>query len=159
EKDHNVVLTEEGIERAQELAGVGSFYDPANIDWPHHVDQALKANFLYKKDKEYVVDQGEEGPEIVIVDEFTGPKMPGRRWSDGPHQAVEAKEGLQTREENQPLATITYQNFFRLYDKLAGMTGTALTEAPEFVKIYNLDVITIPTNRRLRRGTTDDLIY
>ena len=159
EKDHHVVLTEEGIERAQELAGVGSFYDPANIDWPHHIDQALKANYLYKKDKEYVVDAGEEGPEIVIVDEFTGRKMAGRRWSDGLHQAVEAKEGVQIRAENQTLATITYQNFFRLYKKLSGMTGTALTEAPEFMKIYNLDVVTIPTNRRLRRATTDDFIY
>jgi preprotein translocase subunit SecA len=159
EKDHHVVLTEEGIERAQELAGVGSFYDPQNIDWPHHIDQALKANYLYKKDKEYVVDAGEEGPEIVIVDEFTGRKMAGRRWSDGLHQAVEAKEGLSIRAENQTLATITYQNFFRLYKKLSGMTGTALTEAPEFVKIYSLDVVTIPTNRRLRRPATDDLIY
>jgi preprotein translocase subunit SecA len=159
EKDHHVVLTEEGIERAQQLAGVGSFYDPQNIDWPHHIDQALKANYLYKKDKEYVVDDGEEGPEIVIVDEFTGRKMAGRRWSDGLHQAVEAKEGVAIRAENQTLATITYQNFFRLYKKLGGMTGTALTEAPEFVKIYNLDVITIPTNRRLRRPATDDLIY
>jgi preprotein translocase subunit SecA len=159
EKDHHVVLTEEGIERAQEIAGVGSFYDAQNLDWPHHIDQALKANYLYKKDKEYVVDNGEEGPEIVIVDEFTGRKMAGRRWSDGLHQAVEAKEGLSIRAENQTLATITYQNFFRLYKKLSGMTGTALTEAPEFVKIYNLDVLTIPTNRRLRRPTTDDLIY
>ncbi len=159
EKDHHVVLTEDGIEKAQRIAGVGSFYDPQNIDWPHHIDQALKANYLYKKDKEYVVADGEEGPEIVIVDEFTGRKMPGRRWSDGLHQAVEAKEALQIRAENQTLATITYQNFFRLYKKLSGMTGTALTEAPEFVKIYNLDVVTIPTNRRLRRPTTDDMIY
>src|SRR5262245_30601115 len=159
EKDHHVVLTEDGIERAQELAGVGSFYDAQNLDWPHHIDQALKANYLYKRDKEYVVDNGEEGPEIVIVDEFTGRKMAGRRWSDGLHQAVEAKEGLSIRAENQTLATITYQNFFRLYKKLSGMTGTALTEAPEFVKIYNLDVLTIPTNRRLRRPASDDLIY
>jgi preprotein translocase subunit SecA len=159
EKDHHVVLTEEGIETAQRIANVGSFYDPQNIDWPHHIDQALKANYLYKKDKEYVVDDGEEGPEIVIVDEFTGRKMAGRRWSDGLHQAVEAKEGVQIRAENQTLATITYQNFFRLYKKLSGMTGTALTEAPEFVKIYSLDVVTIPTNRRLRRPATDDLIY
>jgi preprotein translocase subunit SecA len=159
EKDHHVVLTEEGIERAQQFAGVGSFYDAQNIEWPHHIDQALKANYLYKRDKEYVVDAGEEGPEIVIVDEFTGRKMAGRRWSDGLHQAVEAKEGVQIRAENQTLATITYQNFFRLYKKLSGMTGTALTEAPEFIKIYNLDVVTIPTNRRLRRPTTDDLIY
>ncbi len=159
EKDHHVVLTEDGIEHAQKLAGVGSFYDAQNIEWPHHIDQALKANYLYKRDKEYVVDAGEEGPEIVIVDEFTGRKMAGRRWSDGLHQAVEAKEGVTIRAENQTLATITYQNFFRLYKKLCGMTGTALTEAPEFIKIYNLDVVTIPTNRRLRRPATDDLIY
>mgnify|MGYP001451352031 CR=1 FL=1 len=159
EKDHHVVLTEEGIELAQERAGVGSFYEPHNIEWPHHIDQALKANYLYKKDKDYVIDDGEDGPEIVIVDEFTGRKMRGRRWSDGLHQAVEAKEGLRIREENQTLATITYQNFFRLYDKLGGMTGTALTEAAEFLKIYELDVVVVPTNRRLRRTQRDDLIY
>ncbi len=159
EKDHHVVLTEEGIDLAQELAGVGSFYEPQNIEWPHHIDQALKANYLYKKDKEYVVDETDEGPEIVIVDEFTGRKMRGRRWSDGLHQAVEAKEGLQIREENQTLATITYQNFFRQYDKLAGMTGTAVTEAAEFLKIYTLDVLIVPTNRPLRRAQADDLIY
>ena len=159
EKDHHVVLTEEGIDRAQELADVGSFYDPHNIEWPHHIDQALKANYLYKKDKEYVVDDSEDGVEIVIVDEFTGRKMRGRRWSDGLHQAVEAKEGLQIREENQTLATITYQNFFRQYDKLAGMTGTAVTEAAEFLKIYSLDVLIVPTNRPLRRAQSEDLIY
>jgi preprotein translocase subunit SecA len=159
EKDHHVTLTEEGIDRAQELAGVGSFYEPHNIEWPHHIDQALKANYLYKRDKEYVVDDTEGDPEIVIVDEFTGRKMRGRRWSDGLHQAVEAKEGLQIREENQTLATITYQNFFRLYDKLAGMTGTAVTEAPEFLKIYSLDVLIVPTNRPLRRLQSEDLIY
>ncbi len=159
EKDHHVTLTEEGIDLAQELAGVGSFYDPQNIEWPHHIDQSLKANYLYKRDKEYVVDDGDEGPEIVIVDEFTGRKMRGRRWSDGLHQAVEAKEGLSIREENQTLATITYQNFFRQYDKLSGMTGTATTEAPEFSKIYSLEVLVVPTNRKLRRVAEDDLIY
>ncbi len=159
EKDHHVVLTEEGIERAQQLADVGSFYEPQNIEWPHHLDQALKANYLYKMDKEYVVDDAGEGPEIVIVDQFTGRKMRGRRWSDGLHQAVEAKESLQIREENQTLATITYQNFFRQYDKLAGMTGTALTEASEFLKIYTLDVMVVPTNRPLRRDQAEDLIY
>jgi preprotein translocase subunit SecA len=153
------VLSEEGIDRCQELAGVGSFYDAHNIEWPHHIDQALKANNLYKKDKEYVVDDGPQGPEIVIVDSFTGRKMAGRRWSDGLHQAVEAKEGLRLKEENQTLATITYQNFFRLYDKLSGMTGTAMTEAAEFLKIYQLDCVVMPTNRRLRRDSGDDLIY
>ena len=159
EKDHRVTLTEEGIERAQELAGVGSFYDPQNIEWPHHVDQALKANYLYRLDKEYVVDEGAQGREIVIVDQFTGRKMAGRRWSDGLHQAVEAKEGVEIREENQTLATITYQNFFRLYRKLSGMTGTAVTEASEFHKIYNLECMVVPTNRPLRRKQDDDLIY
>jgi len=163
EKDHHVVLTEDGTERIHELLskdlGGGSMYDAANIEWVHHVDVALKGNYLYKRDKEYVVDDEGEGPEVIIVDEFTGRKMKGRRWSDGLHQAVEAKEGLQIREENQTLATITYQNFFRLYDKLGGMTGTALTEAEEFSKIYNLDVISIPTNRRMRRGQAEDLIY
>ncbi len=159
EKDHHVVLTEEGIDRAQELAAVGSFYEPQNVKWPHHIDQALKANYLYQRDKDYVVTDGDDGPEIVIVDEFTGRQMPGRRWSDGLHQAVEAKEGLEIREENQTLATITYQNFFRQYDKLGGMTGTAMTEAAEFHKIYQLDVTTVPTNRRLRRDAAQDLIY
>jgi preprotein translocase subunit SecA len=163
EKDHHVVLTEEGTEKVHELLAPelrgGSMYDAGNIDWVHHVDCALKANNLYKRDKEYVVEDEGEGPEVTIVDEFTGRKMKGRRWSDGLHQAVEAKEGLAIREENQTLATITYQNFFRLYEKLAGMTGTALTEAEEFSKIYNLDVVSIPTNRRMRRGQSEDLIY
>ena len=159
EKDHHVVLTEEGTDRIHELLGVDSIYALENIEWVHHVDVALKANYLYRRDKEYVVEDEGEGPEVTIVDEFTGRKMKGRRWSDGLHQAVEAKEGLQIREENQTLATITYQNFFRLYEKLGGMTGTALTEAEEFSKIYNLDVVSIPTNRRLRRGQTEDLIF
>ncbi len=159
EKDHHVILSEDGIVRAQELADVGSFYDPQNVQWPHHIDQALKANYLYKRDKEYVVADGDHGPEIVIVDQFSGRKMAGRRWSDGLHQAVESKEGLEIREENQTLATITYQNFFRQYDKLSGMTGTALTEAAELLKIYQLDVIVVPTNRPLRRTQMDDLIF
>jgi preprotein translocase subunit SecA len=159
EKDHHVVLTEAGIDRVHELLGVSSIYDKDSIDWVHHVDVALKGNYLYKRDKEYVVEDEGEGPEVIIVDEFTGRKMKGRRWSDGLHQAVEAKEGLRIREENQTLATITYQNFFRLYRKLAGMTGTALTEAEEFSKIYNLDVVSIPANRKMRRTASEDLIY
>ncbi|MGQ0551843.1 MAG: preprotein translocase subunit SecA [Planctomycetota bacterium] len=159
EKEHVCVLSEEGIERAQKLAGVESFYDGANMDWPHHLEQALRAHHIYRLDKEYVVHPGEQGPEIVIVDEFTGRLMPGRRWSDGLHQAVEAKEKLRIREELQTLATITYQNYFRLFGKLAGMTGTALTEAAEFSKIYGLDVLTVPTNRPIVRIDDEDLIY
>jgi preprotein translocase subunit SecA len=125
------------------------------MDWPHHLEQALKAHHLYIRDKEYVVKDGE----VIIVDEFTGRMMSGRRWSDGLHQAVEAKENLRIREENQTLATITFQNFFRLYDKVAGMTGTAATEAPEFFKIYRLEVLVMPTNRPLIRLTEPDRIY
>ena len=120
---------------------------PNNIEYNHHVQQALRAHVLYQRDREYVVKDGDEGPEVVIVDEFTGRLMPGRRWSDGLHQAVEAKEGVKIQRENQTLATITFQNYFRMYKKLAGMTGTAETEAAEFQKIYNLDVAVIPTNR------------
>jgi preprotein translocase subunit SecA len=160
EKDHTAFLTEEGIEKSERFLGVDSFYTPGNMEWPHHLEQALKAHHLYKKDAEYVVQEGEDGkPEVIIVDEFTGRLMPGRRWSDGLHQAVEAKEGIEPRHENQTLATVTYQNFFRLYDKLAGMTGTARTEAAEFHKIYGLDVVTVPTNRPLIRVEEDDRIY
>jgi preprotein translocase subunit SecA len=160
EKDHNAILTEEGIEKCELFIGVESFYTPGNMEWPHHLEQALKAHHLYKKDKEYVVQPGESGhDEVIIVDEFTGRLMPGRRWSDGLHQAVEAKEKIDVRRENVTMATVTYQNFFRLYDKLAGMTGTAKTEAAEFHKIYNLDVVTIPTNRPLIRREEDDRIY
>ena len=160
EKDHQAILTEEGIEKAERAIGVDSFYTPGNMEWPHHLEQALKAHHLYKRDGEYVVQPGEDGkPEVIIVDEFTGRLMPGRRWSDGLHQAVEAKEGIDPRHENQTLATVTYQNFFRLYRKLAGMTGTARTEAAEFHKIYNLDVVTIPTNRPMNRLEEDDRIY
>ena len=159
EKEHMCVLTEEGIEHAQRLAGVESFYDGEHMDWPHHLEQALRAHYIYKLDKEYVVHQGEQGPEIVIVDEFTGRLMPGRRWSDGLHQAVEAKEKLRIREELQTLATITFQNYFRLFQKIAGMTGTALTEAAEFSKIYDLDVVTVPTNRPMVRADEDDVVY
>jgi preprotein translocase subunit SecA len=160
EKEHTVVLTEEGIEEAQKLVGVPTFYDGPHMDWPHHIEQALRAHNLYTIDKEYVKRPGEDGaPEIVIVDEFTGRMMQGRRWSDGLHQAVEAKEGIRIREENQTLATITFQNYFKLYWKIAGMTGTAMTEAAEFSKIYELDVVQVPTNRKNVRVDHDDVIY
>ena len=160
EKDHQAVLTEEGIEKAENMVGVDSFYTPGNMEWPHHLEQALKAHHLYRRDKEYVVQPGEDGrEEVIIVDEFTGRMMAGRRWSDGLHQAVEAKEGIAVRREFQTLATVTYQNFFRLYDKLSGMTGTARTEAPEFHKIYSVEVVTVPTNRPLVRVEEEDRIY
>ncbi|GJM20366.1 MAG: protein translocase subunit SecA [Planctomycetota bacterium] len=159
EKERACVLSEEGIDRAQVMAGVDSFYDAEHMEWPHALEQALRAHNLYRRDKEYVVHQGEQGPEIVIVDEFTGRLMPGRRWSDGLHQAVEAKEGLRVREELQTLATITFQNYFRLYDKIAGMTGTALTEAAEFSKIYDLDVVSVPTNKPIVRDDANDVVY
>ena len=155
EKDHTANLTDEGVRRAEELAGVESFYTAGNMEWPHLIDNALKAHHLYKRDVNYVVQQDE----VVIVDEFTGRLMPGRNWSDGLHQAVEAKEGVRIKEENQTLATITLQNYFKLYDKICGMTGTAMTEAAEFLKIYKLDVIAIPTNKALRRTNHPDVIY
>ncbi|MEN8150444.1 MAG: preprotein translocase subunit SecA [Planctomycetota bacterium] len=155
EKEHSAVLTERGIVKAQKLLGVEDFFTGRNMDWPHHLEQSLKAHSLYRRDKEYVVQEGQ----VVIVDEFTGRMMEGRRWSDGLHQAVEAKEKLRIRSENQTLATITFQNFFRLYKKIAGMTGTAATEASEFFKIYKLEVLVIPTNRPLLRYTEADRIY
>jgi preprotein translocase subunit SecA len=155
EKEHQVHLSEGGIEAVEKALGVDSIYTGKNIDWPHHIEQALRAHHLYKRDQEYIV----KGGEVVIVDEFTGRLMPGRVWSDGLHQAVAAKEFLRIKEENQTLATITYQNFFRLYKKLAGMTGTALTEAAEFKKIYNLDVVVIPTNKPLIRNASPDVVY
>ena len=147
EKEHTVSLTESGVRQAEKLAGVESFYTAGNMEWPHLIDNALKAHYLYKLDVNYVVQQGD----VVIVDEFTGRLMPGRQWSDGLHQAVEAKEGVRIKEESQTLATVTLQNFFKLYNKLGGMTGTAMTEANEFWKIYKLDVIAIPPNRVLQR--------
>jgi preprotein translocase subunit SecA len=159
EKERTCVMSEEGIERAQKLAGVESFYDGEHMDWPHHLEQALRAHYVYRLDKDYVVHKGEQGQEIVIVDEFTGRLMPGRRWSDGLHQAIEAKEKLRIREEMQTLATITFQNYFRLFNKLSGMTGTAMTEAAEFSKIYGLDVVSAPANRPLVRLDEDDVIY
>ena len=155
EKQHNVTLTDEGVREAERLAGVESFYTAGNMDWPHLIDNSLKAHYLYKLDVTYVV----KDRQIVIVDEFTGRLMEGRQWSDGLHQAVEAKEGVPIKQETQTFATITLQNFFKLYAKLAGMTGTAMTEANEFWKIYKLDVIAIPTNRGMQRIEHPDKIY
>ncbi|MBC8869940.1 MAG: SEC-C domain-containing protein [Planctomycetes bacterium] len=155
EKDHTAHLTDEGVREAERLAGVESFYTAGNMDWPHLLDNSLKAHYLYQKDVRYVIKEGR----IIIVDEFTGRLMEGRQWSDGLHQAVEAKEGVKIKEETQTLATITLQNFFKLYDKISGMTGTAMTEASEFWKIYELEVVAIPTNRPLRRFVHPDVIY
>ncbi len=155
EKEHTANLTDDGIREAEKLAGVESFYTAGNMQWPHLIDNALKAHHLYKRDVNYVVQSGE----VVIVDEFTGRLMPGRHWSDGLHQAVEAKEGVRVKEESQTLATITLQNFFKLYNKLAGMTGTAMTEAGEFWKIYKLNVIAVPTNKPLHRLEHPDVIF
>jgi preprotein translocase subunit SecA len=155
EKMRNVVLTEEGVAKLEELLRVPNLYDPAEIDTLHHVNQALRAHALFKLDVDYVVKDGE----VLIVDEFTGRLMPGRRWSDGLHQAVEAKEGVRIERENQTLATVTFQNYFRMYDKLAGMTGTADTEAVEFKKIYDLDVLVVPTNLPMIRQDNADVVY
>jgi preprotein translocase subunit SecA len=155
EKARSVSLTDEGIEKLQKRLGIANLYDPGEIETLHHVEQALRAHTLYKRDKDYVVKDGE----VMIVDEFTGRLMPGRRWSDGLHQAVEAKEGVKIENENQTLATISFQNYFRMYSKLSGMTGTADTEAEEFAKIYNLDVRVIPTNRAMIRKDLEDVVY
>jgi preprotein translocase subunit SecA len=155
EKNHSSVLTEKGVEKAEKLLGVANLYDPANMDLLHCVEQALKAHTLYKKDHHYVVQDGE----VIIVDDFTGRLMSGRRWSDGLHQAVEAKEGVQIERENQTLATVTLQNYFRMYEKLSGMTGTAETEEKEFGETYQLEVIVIPTNRPMVRVDKSDVIY
>ena len=155
EKHRTATLTEEGVSKCERMLGLGNLYDPAHMETIHHVYQALRAHTLYKKDVDYVVKDGE----VIIVDEFTGRQMPGRRWSDGLHQAVEAKESVKIERENQTLATITFQNYFRMYKKLAGMTGTAETEAAEFSKIYNLDVVVIPTNRTLIRKENPDVVY
>ncbi len=155
EKSRSVTLTETGVAKVERLLGVHNLYDPRQIDTLHHVQQALKAHAIFKRDVDYVVKDGE----VIIVDEFTGRLMPGRRWSDGLHQAVEAKERVHIREENQTLATITIQNYFRMYKKLAGMTGTADTEAPEFKKIYKLDVVVIPTHRNMIRADHADVVY
>ncbi|HZR82634.1 MAG TPA: preprotein translocase subunit SecA [Candidatus Binatia bacterium] len=155
EKTRAVILTEQGVAHAEELLGIDNLYDPRQIDTLHHVTQGLRAHALFKRDIDYVVNDGE----VIIVDEFTGRMMPGRRWSDGLHQAVEAKEGLKVQNENQTLATITFQNYFRMYKKLAGMTGTADTESIEFKKIYNLDVMVIPTHRPMVRDDHPDVVY
>jgi len=148
-------LTEDGMSKVEELLGIDNLYDPAHLETLHHVNQALYAHVLKHRDVDYVVKDGA----VIIVDEFTGRLMPGRRWSDGLHQAVEAKEKVKIENENQTLATITFQNYFRMYDKLAGMTGTADTEASEFNSIYGLDVVIIPTNRPLARKDQTDLVY
>ncbi len=155
EKTKTASLTEEGNVRVEKLLGVDNLYDPANMDLVHHVVKALQAHALYKRDVDYVVKDGE----VIIVDEFTGRLMPGRRWSDGLHQAVEAKEGVKIANENQTLASVTFQNYFRMYRKLAGMTGTADTEAGEFAKIYNLDVNVVPPNRTMIRKDFADVVY
>jgi preprotein translocase subunit SecA len=159
EKHKTVALTDRGYDRVAKLLGVPNIYDMANIEWKHHVEQALRAHVMYVLDRDYVVKGGETGPEVIIVDEFTGRLMPGRRWSDGLHQAVEAKETVKIQRENQTLATITFQNYFRMYKKLAGMTGTAETEAAEFEKIYKLETVVIPTNRTLIRRENQDVVY
>ncbi len=155
EKSRTVALTEEGVARAENLLGVENLYDPRNIDILHHVQQALRAHALFKRDVDYIVKSGQ----VIIVDEFTGRIMPGRRYSEGLHQALEAKESVKIENENQTLASITFQNYFRMYDKLAGMTGTADTEAAEFAKIYKLDVVVIPTHREMIRTDYPDCIY
>src|SRR5579884_2884502 len=155
EKLRTVSLLEPGIAKAEKMLGLENMYDPANMEYIHHIYQALKAHTLFKRDRDYVVKDGE----VIIVDEFTGRLMPGRRWSDGLHQAIEAKENVKIERENQTLATITFQNYFRMYSKLSGMTGTAETEAAEFEKIYKLEVTVIPTNRPMIRIENQDIVY
>ncbi|MDR1721380.1 MAG: preprotein translocase subunit SecA [Endomicrobium sp.] len=155
EKNHSVLLTEQGVQKAEKMLGVKNIYDDLQAEWVHHITQAIKARNFYRKDVEYVLKNGE----VIIVDEFTGRLMPGRRWSDGLHQAIEAKENLKIADENQTLATITFQNFFRIYKKIAGMTGTALTEAAEFWEIYKLGVVEVPTHNPMIRKDYPDVIY
>ncbi len=155
EKAKTIVMSDAGVEKMEKRLAVRNLYAPEEIETLHHVEQALRAHHLYRNEVDYVVKEGE----VLIVDEFTGRLMPGRRWSDGLHQAVEAKEGVKIEEENQTLATISFQNYFRMYSKLAGMTGTADTEAEEFAKIYNRDVMVIPTNQRNIRKDSEDVVY
>jgi len=155
EKHRNITVTDEGWVKVEGLLGIGNIADPENWPLKHHVETAIKAHALYRKDVEYVIKDGE----VIIVDEFTGRMMPGRRWSDGLHQAIEAKEGVKIERENQTLATITFQNYFRMFKKLAGMTGTAETEAAEFDKIYKLEVVVIPTNKQMLRIENPDIVY
>ena len=152
---HSVQLTHEGIGAAQDIAGVGSFYVGSNMEWPHLMEQSLRAHVVFEKEKDYVVQDNQ----VIIVDEFTGRLMHGRQWSDGLHQSVEAKEGVTIKQESQTLATITLQNFFKMYQQIAGMTGTAMTESDEFMNIYNLSVVAIPTNKPIIRDDRDDLVY
>ncbi len=151
----SATLTEEGVDKIEKWTGISNVYEMEHAAEAHQINQALRAHALWLRDKDYIVRDGE----VVIVDEFTGRTMPGRRWSDGLHQAIEAKEGVAVQQETVTLATITFQNFFRLYDKLAGMTGTALTEAEEFHKIYKLEVVPIPTHQPMVRLDEPDLIY
>jgi len=155
EKTRNAIMTEDGIAKVEKALGVNNLYDPGEIDTLHHVNQSLRAHAIYKRDVDYVVKDGE----VLIVDEFTGRLMPGRRWSDGLHQAVEAKEGVKIERENQTLATVTFQNYFRMYNKLSGMTGTADTEATEFHQIYGLEVLVVPTHRNMVRKDNADVVY
>jgi len=155
EKHRTITVTEQGWEKVEKMLGIGNIADPENWGWKHHVETAIKAHVLYRRDTEYVIKDGE----VIIVDEFTGRMMPGRRWSDGLHQAVEAKENVKIERENQTLATISFQNYFRMYTKLAGMTGTAETEAAEFEKIYKLEIVVIPTNKPLLRLENPDVVY
>src|SRR6266498_3474906 len=155
EKRRAVSITESGIEKVERQLGISNIYAEGGVRYVHHLEQALKAQVLFKRDRDYVVKDGE----VIIVDEFTGRLMPGRRWSEGLHQAVEAKEGVKVEQESKTLGTITFQNYFRMYQKLAGMTGTAKTSAEEFHKVYNLDVIVIPTNKAMIRTDYPDRIY
>ncbi len=155
EKAKTAILTEEGVAEMEKLLGIENLYDPRHINLVHHINQALRARHLFHRDVDYIVKDGK----VIIVDEFTGRLMPGRRWSDGLHQAIEAKEGVRIERENQTLATITFQNYFRMYEKLAGMTGTAETEATEFKEIYNLDVVVIPTHKPMIRMDHPDVVY
>ncbi len=155
EKTRTVILTEKGIEKLEQLSGISNIYDEENLDMTRYMENALKAQIIFKRDKDYIVRDGE----VIIVDEFTGRQMPGRRYSEGLHQAIEAKEGVKVQRENHTMATITFQNYFRLYQKLAGMTGTAMTEAEELSKIYKLEVVSIPTNKPMIRQNLPDLIY
>ena len=155
EKHRTIGVTDEGWFKIEELLGIDNIADPENWDLKHYVETGIKAHSLYKRDVDYVVKDGE----VIIVDTFTGRLMPGRCWSDGLHQSVEAKEGVNIRKEDQTLATITFQNYFRLYQKLSGMTGTAETEAAEFDKIYKLEIVVIPTNKPMLRGDNSDTVY
>src|SRR5215510_3744759 len=159
EKAHSAMLTDDGVEKMEKLLNVDNLYEATNIQLVHHVQQALRAHTLYKRNVNYLVEVEDGRGKVVIVDEHTGRKMPGRRWSDGLHQAIEAKEGVPVEEENQTLATVTFQNYFRMYKKLAGMTGTADTEAAEFHQIYKLVVMVIPTNKPMVRDDLPDLVY